>query len=48
MRAMDRINAEYGRDTLTFAAIGRRRAWSLRRDFLSACYTTKWVDLLTV
>jgi DNA polymerase V len=48
MRAMDRINAEYGRDTLTFAAIGRRRAWSLRRDFLSPCYTTKWNDLLTV
>jgi DNA polymerase V len=48
MRTMDRINAEYGRDTLTLGAAGRRRAWTLRRDFLSPCYTTKWQDLLTV
>jgi DNA polymerase V len=48
MRTMDRINARYGRDTLILGATGRRRAWKLRRDFLSPCYTTKWEDLLTV
>jgi DNA polymerase V len=48
MRTMDRINAKYGRDTLTMGATGRRRAWKLRRDFLSPCFTTKWEDLLTV
>jgi DNA polymerase V len=48
MRTVDRINAKYGRDTLTIGATGRRRAWKLRRDFLSPCFTTKWEDLLTV
>jgi DNA polymerase V len=48
MRTMDRINAKYGRDTLTIGATGRRRAWKLRRDFLSPCFTTKWEDLLRV
>ena len=48
MRTMDLINAEYGRDTLTLGATGRRRTWKLRRNFLSPCYTTKWDDLLRV
>jgi DNA polymerase V len=48
MRIMDRINAEHGRDTLTFGSSGHRPAWKLRRDFLSPSYTTKWADLLRV
>lgn len=48
MQTMDKLNAHYGRDTLTFGATGRRRAWKLRREFLSPCYTTNWDDLLRV
>jgi DNA polymerase V len=48
MRTIDKLNAHYGRDTLTFGATGRRRAWKLRREFLSPCYTTCWDDLLRV
>lgn len=48
MRTMDKLNAHYGRDTLIFGATGRRRAWKLRREFLSPCYTTNWDDLLRV
>jgi DNA polymerase V len=48
MQTMDKLNAHYGRDTLTFGATGRRRAWKLRREFLSPCYTTNWDELLRV
>src|SRR6185295_20272346 len=48
MRVIDKLNAQYGRDTLTFGAAGRRRAWKMQRDFLSPCYTTNWNDLLRV
>jgi DNA polymerase V len=48
MRTIDRLNAHYGRDTVTYGTTGRRRAWKLRREFLSPCYTTNWDDLLRV
>jgi putative SOS response-associated peptidase YedK len=35
MRAVDALNRRYGRDTVTFAASGRRRGWKLRSAFLS-------------
>ena len=35
-KAMDSLNAHYGRDTLAYAAAGRRKAWKLRRDFMSS------------
>jgi hypothetical protein len=38
----------HGRDTLTFGATGRRRAWKMQREFLSPCYTTNWNDLLRI
>jgi DNA polymerase V len=48
MRTLDSLNARYGRDTVTYAASGRRRAWKLRSDQLSARYTTDWDELLSV
>jgi len=48
MRAVDALNRRYGRDTLTFAASGRRRGWELRSAFLSPRYTTNWDELLQV
>jgi DNA polymerase V len=48
MRVMDQLNAQYGRDTLTFGATGHRCAWKMQREFLSPCYTTNWDELLRV
>lgn len=48
MRALDMLNSRFGRDTVTLGATGRRRAWKLRREFLSPSYTTCWDDLLLV
>ena len=48
MRTVDRLNTRFGRDTVSFAAAGRRRPWKLRRDRLSPCYTTAWDELLRV
>jgi DNA polymerase V len=49
MRTIDKLNLRFGRDTLSFAAAGRRdRSWKLRRELLSPCYTTAWDELLMV
>ena len=49
MRTVDRLNARFSRDTVSFAAAGRRqRPWKLRRELLSPCYTTAWDGLLRV
>jgi DNA polymerase V len=46
MRAVDAVNARWGRDTVTFAATGRRdAAWHMRRDMRSPRYTTAWAEL---
>ncbi len=48
MGVIDQVNTRYGRDTITFAASGRRRAWKLRSEFHSPRYTTSWEELLRV
>lgn len=48
MKALDGLNAHYGRDTLADASAGRQKAWKLRRDFMSSRYTTCWEELLFV
>jgi DNA polymerase V len=48
MRTVDRLNIRFGRDTVSFAAAGRRRAWKLRRGFVSSCFATAWDELLRV
>lgn len=48
MRAMDRVNREWGRGTLKMAACGVRQAWGMRAEHLSRRYTTRWDELLSV
>ena len=48
MRAVDALNRRYGRDTVTFAASGIRRAWRLRREHVSPRFTPCREELLTV
>ena len=48
MRAVDGLNRRYGRDTVSYAAAGTRRAWKLKNEYLSPRYTTCWDELLTV
>ncbi len=48
MRALDSLNAKYGRGRVTFAAMERKPGWKLRSDFISPRYTTVWEDLLQV
>jgi hypothetical protein len=42
---LDSINARYGRDTLTVAAAGTRKAWVARAENKTPCYTTRWAEL---
>ena len=48
MRAIDNLNARYGRDTIAFGTAGERQVWGLRREFISPRYTTVWDELLRV
>ncbi|MDQ1256384.1 MAG: polymerase [Candidatus Hydrogenedentes bacterium] len=45
MRAVDRINAVWGRDTLIFAATGIARSWKMHQHRLSRRFTTRWDEL---
>ena len=44
---MDDVNKKYGREALYFAAAGmkERRRWEMKREKLSAHFTTRWEDL---
>lgn len=48
MRAVDSINAEYGRGTIHVAASGVERGWKLRSGPRPPRYTTEWDELLAV
>jgi DNA polymerase V len=48
MQVVDRLNEEFGRDTISMAASGRKRPWGLKAERRSARYTTDWDELLQV
>ena len=48
MQVMDRINARWGRGTLTIAATGLEKKCFSRRGYKSPDYTTRWEDLPVV
>ena len=48
MTAMDKVNDREGRDVLRVAEQGFTRRWTLRQERLSPCYTTRWVDFMTI
>ncbi|MDE2759218.1 MAG: DUF4113 domain-containing protein [Paracoccaceae bacterium] len=45
MEVIDRLNRHHGRETVRVASSGYVRPWSMARQFLSPCYTTRWDDL---
>ncbi len=44
--ALDAVNAKFGRGTVFPAATGIERPWTMKRELLSPCPTTRWSDLL--
>ena len=44
--ALDAVNAKFGRGTVFPAATGTKRPWTMKRDLLSPCPTTRWSDVL--
>jgi DNA polymerase V len=48
MGIVDRINQDYGPDTLFFGAQGVTREWKMRCGLRSPRYTTQWDELLAV
>ena len=48
MRAMDRLNSAWGRDTVRFAATGAERPWAMKQGHKSPCYTTRWREIKQV
>jgi len=45
MVVMDKVNEYYGRNTLKIAAMGDGKAWKIKQERLSPCYTTRITDL---
>ena len=45
MRACDRLNRLYGRDTVRYASSGTTKAWQMKQAKLSPSYTTRWKDI---
>ena len=48
MQSFDNINMRYGSSTIHTAAEGIGRNWSMQRQKISPCYTTRFSDLLKV
>ena len=48
MRAMDQLNATWGRDTIRFAVTGTERHWAMKQGHKSPRYTTCWQELKQV
>jgi len=48
MRAVDAVNARYGRGTVSPGVVSARPRWGMRRANVSPCYTTRIDELLQV
>ena len=46
MRTLDAINEKWGRGTMSFAAAGLAKPWSMKKESLSTRYTSSWNELL--
>ena len=44
MVVMDNVNEYYGRNALKIAAMGDGKAWKIKQERLSPCYTTRFSD----
>ncbi len=48
-RVMDKINNEYGRNTVQLASTGiKKQKWQLQRNLISKRYTTRWDELFSI
>lgn len=45
MAVMDSINSRYGKQTVQLAGAGLEPKWSMRREYMSPRYTTRWSDI---
>lgn len=48
MSLLDQVNNTFGYQALQFASEGIVRPWQRKREMCSACYTTRWSELLTI
>jgi DNA polymerase V len=48
METVDKVNRSRGSGTLFYASAGTDRPWSMRREFLSPAYTTRWEDFVVI
>jgi DNA polymerase V len=45
MKCYDNLNHRFGSGTIEVAAAEKNEKWSMRRNFLSPSYTSKWSDI---
>jgi DNA polymerase V len=45
---IDKLNGEFGRDTVKLAVQGNGKEWKLRQEKLSKRYTTNWDEIMEV
>lgn len=48
MKALDKVNNSYGKETLRVAKQGFGRKWKLKQERLTPCYTTKLSDIISI
>ena len=48
MRALDRVNTDFGTGALRYAAEGLRPRWRMKQEYKSKRYTTCWTELAEV
>ena len=48
MKAMDKLNTQYGQQKIKLASQDSKRIWKMRQEKLSPRYTTKLSDIITV
>jgi len=48
MKTIDQINFKYGESTIKLASEGVKKIWSMRRERVSPCYTTRFDELMEV
>lgn len=45
MKTMDELNRTFGRGTINLATEGTTKAWSMKRDRMTAAFTTRWSEI---
>ncbi|MFC1599516.1 Y-family DNA polymerase [Patescibacteria group bacterium] len=48
MQTLDKINAKHGRNTLSLAALGLTKPWTMRQLKKSKKFTTSWNEVITI